>query len=153
MCKYSEKLLEEKFPHLLKEQKLDHKFLQVLITESRLETQNPSELITIKEEVFDDLVEELNNETEIVNSNQVKTSNVTSDLSSGEEFIPAKIPTIRKKREPVKKNITGVKKRYKYDKRLYPCHLCGKPYDKWRLEIHLNSHNSKYIQKNDCMLN
>lgn len=143
MCKFSDKYLQEKFPHLLEEQKLNHNFLQVLITESRLEgqIQDSAELITIKEEILDDFEE-------------TKTkSNVVSDLSSGEEFIPTKPPTIQKKKEPVEKKTTGVRKRPKYDKRLFPCHLCGKTYDKWRLEIHLNAHNSNLKPIYDCMLN
>lgn len=130
MCKQSEKLLHETFPHLINEVNVKPEFLEVLLTESRLDTELEPPLI--KEEIFecpDFMIDEINEEMH-------EDSNQASD-SSEEEFKP-KINLLEKS-EPKEKSLV----KRKYGKRLYPCHVCGKTYDKFRLESHLNAHNSK----------
>lgn len=137
MCLQSEKLLSEKFPHLLlDDQKFNYEICQVLLTESRLEeTQPPMELLMIKEENFGNL-EDIKDEIE---------KDVLSEVSEEDEEDEKEKP---EKKKPEKRK----RKKSEIKKPRYACHLCGKTYNKWHLEIHLRSHNSNYRLKYDCML-
>lgn len=139
MCAYSEKLLNEKFPHLLEDIKLKHEFLQVLIIESQLdsETKNPSsEPLKIKNEIFDDF-DEFDHQ---INSPMT----IETDLASIAEDARLTLEGITTRKKPKEMRDSS-------GKLLFPCHICGKTYSKSLLETHLNAHNSKF-RKYDRML-
>lgn len=174
MCKQSENLLYEKFPHLINERKITPEFLQVLITESRLDTdpQEP-ELLLIKEEVYDCLeiksdenpiiTEEITKEDspQVIDTSTPKINHparnqaVTQEITKASHKVTDKSSPKTKPARKMKEKLSEKKKskpkvkssvKKKYLAKLYPCEFCGKIYKKAELELHLKAHNSNFNQ-------